>query len=67
MSEMIAKLKSLQRQLVKHFGKELDGGCGEATLYIGRKKIDLTSLEGVIVARGPCQVATVLRRKRRSK
>jgi hypothetical protein len=62
MKSTLSAISTLQRALTKHFGKG-NPACGESTLYISADKIDLTNLNGTIVARGPVKVATVLLRR----
>lgn len=59
-------IKHLQGLLAKRFGKG-SAPCGEATVYISARVVDMTDLNGVIKARGASQVVRVLRRKRRAK
>jgi len=59
-------IRFLQRLCAARFGnKRGQDSSGEATLYIGCDHVELTNNESVISARGPAQVARVLRRRRR--
>lgn len=65
MNGIESALKGLQNLLRQHFGNEHSGGTSGAQIYIHRNSIEMTRPDCHIVARGPVQVATVLRRKRR--
>lgn len=59
-------LQGLRSLLVRRFGKGADD-WGQATIFIGRNKIELTNSDGIIIASGPAQVAKLLTRKAREK
>lgn len=60
----LAAIRHLQGLLAKRFGKGY-APCGESTVYISARVVDMTDRAGTIVAHGPARVVRVLRRKRR--
>lgn len=66
-SKLAKLIEVLQILLRERFGLNGDRSDGSCSIYITGKRIDMTDESCRIVARGSCQIITILRRKRRKR